>query len=237
MKSQNEHHASLRRFKLIQLAILCVVDVAFFLIIILNPTLREKIYSNPTVITLFIFTWLMIIAGTVFLAIDFTTLRNLDKESHNLAKLAYLDSLTGIPNRYSCDLVFDQYDTPQSVEKISCVLMQIRNLQEVNDSLGRKSGDKLLRDFCRILETIGDEYGFVGRNGGNEFLCIINDSTREKLLEFLNKTEDAINEYNREHEDSPIVTHNATVYNPDAKFDSLTGIISKVYSDLYKRVD
>ncbi|MBO4375780.1 MAG: GGDEF domain-containing protein [Lachnospiraceae bacterium] len=235
MKNQNEHLLSLRRFKLIELVILCVIDVAFFIILFSNSTLREKVFSNPGIITLFVFTWVMIVVGIVFLVIDFIFLRRLDKENHNLAKLAYLDSLTGIPNRYSCDLVFDQYDTPESVAKISCVLLQIGNLNKVNDSLGRKSGDRLLRDFCHILEGIGDEYGFVGRNGGNEFLCIIDESDRDKLHDFLNKTEDSIKEYNLEHEDAPIEVHSASVYNPEAGFKDLNSIISKVYSDLYSR--
>ena len=177
----------------------------------------------------------MVLAGIIFLVFDFNFLRSIDKESHDLAKLAYLDNLTGIPNRYSCDLVLDQYDTPESVKNISCVLMEISNIHDVNEKYGRKGGDRVMRDFSRILEGIGDEYGFIGRNGGNEFICVINDSTRERLHEFLNKTEDAIKEYNVEHEDAPIVIRSASVHNPDAQMDNLNSIIAKVYGDLFSR--
>ena len=47
-------------------------------------------------------------------------------------QIAYLDKLTGIPNRYSCDLIFQNMDTPDKVKHVGCFLLSIKNLIEIH---------------------------------------------------------------------------------------------------------
>lgn len=235
MKNINDYNEKMKKLKIAQLIIFAVIDFAFFFTILFNTTLREYVFSNPAVLTICSLALAMLITGLVFLILDFNILRTIDKESHDLSRLAYLDNLTGIPNRYSCDLIFNKYNTPESVENISCVLMGISNLSKINESLDRKVGDRMMRDFSHILESVGDKYGFIGRNGGNEFLCVIDDSDKDKLRNFLFEIESAINEYNKAHEDAPIEIHSSSLHNPDAKFTSLNAIISQVYSEFFNK--
>jgi len=233
MKVQSEYHLKMKNAKIVQLVLMAVSVFAFFLIILINDELRAHIFTNPSIILLFTFTWVILLISIGFIVHDFKTLRAFDKESHDLARLAYLDNLTGIPNRYSCDLVFEQYPTPESVADISCVLMEISNIAELNEQLGRKEGDRVIRDFCRILEGVGDSYGFVGRNGGNEFLCIINESTSDKLDNFISELNSSLDEYNVSNAVAPINVHMEAVHNPDLKLTSLNAIISLAYSKLF----
>lgn len=231
MKNLTDYNEKMKKIKIVQLIIIAIIDLAFFIILFINENLRDYVFSNPAVLILFVFMLAMLVFGIVFLIIDFNMLRTIDKESHDLSRLAYLDSLTGIPNRYSLDLIFNKYNTPESVSQISCILMGISNLSEINETLDRKTGDKIMRDFSHILEVIGDKYGFIGRNGGNEFICVIDKSTKDKHNNFLSEIEKSINNYNNEHDTTPIIIELSSIYNPDTKFNSLNEIISQVYSD------
>lgn len=119
--------------------------------------------------------------------------------SHELNRAAYLDNLTGIPNRYSCDLIFDSYKTEESIADIGCCVLTISNLLDVNQIKSHDEGDTIIQNFCDLLEGVGDRYGFVGRNGGNEFLIVINHCNDTLMNEFLEQLSEELASYNQLH--------------------------------------
>ena len=187
--------------KLVQLGFLIAMAVVTFLILILNPSLRYSVYQNLNLSILYFSIWVLLVVGFLFLLYDFSRMESLVSSSHELKKATYLDNLTGIPNRYSCDLIFQSYNTEKSIEDIGCCVLTISNLLDINQTKSHEEGDAIILNFCSLFESVGDRYGFVGRNGGNEFLIVIDHCTETLMKEFLEQLNEELDSYNRLHID------------------------------------
>ncbi len=146
--------------------------------------------------TICIFLWAFMIYSLISIVWDFRQLEG-DILNHSaLRRAAYVDNLTGIPNRYSCDQIFEKYAPGEDISKIGCALVSISNLVNINQTAGRKQGNVILRDFSRMFESVGKKYGFVGRNGGNEFLLVMEESSDDDMKKFVSDLDNALNAYN-----------------------------------------
>ena len=90
-------------------------------------------------------------------------------------RLARTDALTGIPNRRYVEefLAAQCARTQREGSPLSVILTDIDNFKTVNDTLGHRSGDRVLielaglaRSTCRAMDT-------VGRYGGDEFIFVL----------------------------------------------------------------
>ena len=223
-----------RVYKTVVIYVLLGLAFAVFLILYLNQDLRNYLYSDIRLFTLSILLWLVLIVSFVTSLFDFWSLQQMTQIGHNLNQIAYLDKLTGIPNRYSCDLIFQNMDDPQKVKHVGCFLLQIKNLIEVNKKEGHDAGDKLITVFSSILDSAGSKYGFVGRNSGNEFLVIIEDCTAEKMEGFLTTFKKRINNYNVLNETTPLTVSYTRLMNDDVKAEHFSQFITKLYEQFHK---
>jgi len=104
-----------------------------------------------------------------------TMAQNLDAQTSRLEYQALHDSLTGLPNR---QYLFNQLDKLQElpideIEGFSLLLLDLDRFKEVNDSLGHKYGDILLKQLRpRLLETMIKD-ALLARLGGDEFAILI----------------------------------------------------------------
>ena len=104
-----------------------------------------------------------------------TMAQNLDVQTSRLEYQALHDSLTGLPNR---QYLFNQLEKLQElpIEKIegfSLLLLDLDRFKEVNDSLGHKYGDILLKQLRpRLLEKMVND-DLLARLGGDEFAILI----------------------------------------------------------------
>lgn len=226
----------LKQFKIvktIQLAVLICIEIASFSIIITNEHLRNSIYSNPSLFTLCAMLWFILIFVFLCIIYDFAKLQIFTKDNHMLNKVAYLDNMTGIPNRYSCDLIFKNYHDGQNMDNIGCGIMEISNLNAINDKLGHESGDKVIQIFSNILDEIGDSFGFVGRNSGNEFLVVIDDCTTQKMDDFFHRLSSRIEQYNIENHELTISFSHSYILNSELNAKRFSDIITLAYKKLH----
>ena len=101
------------------------------------------------------------------------------KEYAALTKIAYIDNLTGLPNRVSCDDRMVQMD---KTDADFCILsLDLNGLKEVNDNSGHPAGDRLLKSFSDTLSDVFKDVGFCSRIGGDEFLVLINSIEKQVL--------------------------------------------------------
>lgn len=223
----------LRHAKFVQLIFLLIIELIFIITLILSKDLRNRIYSNETLFFLCLVTWVLALFSLGWLIYDFLKLRTLAMESHSLNQTAYLDKLTGVPNRHSLDTVFQTYTTTESLQHTCCVMLTISNLKEINKIHGRQAGDKILQDFCNLFEEIGDDYGFVGRNGGNEFVAVINNCNHETVKKFLAVLENRISLYNAANESTPIRPHSAYTLFDELEVTAFTQLLTATYNKLH----
>lgn len=222
-----------RTAKVIQLCILLAIELFFFLVLTYNPNLARQIYSNKSLFTLCAITWILMIFNFLCLLFDFFKLRAFAAESHQLNKMAYLDNLTGIPNRHSLDAVFQTYATPESLQGVGCAMFTISNLKEINETQGHSAGDILILDFCNIFEEVGDQFGFVSRNGGNEFVAVLNDCNEQVMTQFIQTLQNRINIYNSEHSKAPLILSSSYSLNEEEMVKAFTQLLTITYNRLY----
>ena len=106
--------------------------------------------------------------GLIAYLTDITERKQAEEQLHHLA---YYDELTGLPNRTLFARLVDQaLMVAQRNEAAGCVLfIDLNRFKRINDTLGRKIGDELLRQAGqRFRATLRDE-DVVARLSGDEF--------------------------------------------------------------------
>jgi len=90
----------------------------------------------------------------------------------NLVKLAYYDSLTGLPNRasFKTELTSRIADIKFVEGSFSLMLLDLDHFKDVNDTLGHPVGDLLLQAVSQRLSSSVEEGDFIARLGGDEFI-------------------------------------------------------------------
>ena len=167
----------------------------------------------------------------VFLVFDLKQLQRISGFSKQWEQMAYIDK-SGIHNRYSLDLLFQSYSTPESLENVGCCLFTIKNLEEINQKAGREAGDEVIKDFCNILDESGAKYGFVGRNGGNEFIIVLENCTKATMSLIYAALDKRLHFYNERHPLLPIKINRAFTLNAKENCSSFFGLLAATYSKL-----
>lgn len=105
--------------------------------------------------------------------------------------IAYTDALTGLFNRASYIDKIERLNTElQQHSGICCVVMDLNNLKQINDTLGHAAGDSsLLAVSVALKNTLNNHLNYVFRMGGDEFFSILLDVEEEDVTAYLAKFE------------------------------------------------
>lgn len=91
-----------------------------------------------------------------------------------IARLAYYDVLTGLPNRsHLRDLISDAIKACSADQHVALAFLDLDNFKDVNDTLGHSAGDELLVQFAQRLRAQIKAGDILGRLGGDEFVLIL----------------------------------------------------------------
>lgn len=113
-----------------------------------------------------------------------------ERQARNrLTELANTDTLTGLRNRnYLMDRLGALTMTPQSVERLALLFIDLDNFKRINDSLGHKDGDQLLKQVAKRLQRVACNEQEVIRISGDEFVIVVSgDFARFTALELANR--------------------------------------------------
>lgn len=86
-----------------------------------------------------------------------------------LARLASIDTLTGLANRHRFGVHTASHFTGAKVSPCTLFLLDLDNFKAVNDSLGHAAGDELLQEVARRLLQVVHPDSLLARLGGDEF--------------------------------------------------------------------
>ncbi len=105
---------------------------------------------------------------------DITESRRAENETERLAQF---DSLTGLANRPRMQRKIDAMLTAFRAAKRNCAIMMfdLDRFKQVNDTLGHKAGDELLKQVAQRIQRVFDTTCEIGRLGGDEFQVLIPD--------------------------------------------------------------
>jgi len=119
------------------------------------------------------------------------------RQADALGKIAYIDSLTQLNNRASCERLISKYSESPEDREIAVFMFDMNDLKLTNDFLGHKGGDKIIVAFGNVLQKAADGYCYIGRYGGDEFFAISDNGDESTAKIFLEKVRDQVNEYNK----------------------------------------
>lgn len=109
-------------------------------------------------------------------------LRELEDKSIQMEQLAKQDSLTKLWNHGSIHEILEHTLQSDESSVVSVLLFDLDNFKQVNDKFGHQVGDDVLLAASDLLsQHIGVE-GDVGRYGGEEFLVILSNKTKDEAM-------------------------------------------------------
>ena len=154
-----------------------------------------------------------------------------DRKSYeqSILYLSYHDSLTGLKNRrfYSEELV--RLDSKEAIP-LSVVMADINGLKLMNDAFGHDAGDELLRVVASELNLTFQSKGVVARIGGDEFVVMMEKTSKDKALDLIETCRTAIEKHRLYGMDVSVS------FGLDTKTDgmSIEEIIKIAEDDMYK---
>lgn len=98
-------------------------------------------------------------------------------DRHVLEKMAFYDSVTGLPNRNAMNRFFE---THISNETVGVLFVDLDQFKAINDTLGHNIGDKLVMEVGNRLKQFVSADRRAFRIGGDEFLFIIRPCNQEQ---------------------------------------------------------
>lgn len=116
----------------------------------------------------------------------------------NINRKAYVDVATKLYNKTCWDIYIEEY-IPAN-EPVGIMMMDINCLKHINDTLGHKTGDKVIVRFAEILRNTFEPGEFLCRWGGDEFTVLVRNATHEKMGNYISALRTAVEAYNRSGE-------------------------------------
>ncbi|GAK39144.1 diguanylate cyclase [Paenibacillus sp. TCA20] len=98
-------------------------------------------------------------------------------DRHVLERMAYEDSLTGLPNRNEMNRFFDTY---AGDEELAVLFLDLDQFKAINDTLGHDIGDLLIQEVGTRLKPFIAVDLQAFRIGGDEFLFIIKNCSLQQ---------------------------------------------------------
>jgi diguanylate cyclase (GGDEF)-like protein/PAS domain S-box-containing protein len=93
-----------------------------------------------------------------------------------IARLAYHDMLTGLPNRARLRQLINQaIEGCPAGKRAALVFVDLDHFKDINDTLGHGAGDELLIELTQRLRGKIRPGDILGRLGGDEFVIVLSD--------------------------------------------------------------
>ncbi|QBM18746.1 hypothetical protein MARI_28880 [Marinobacter sp. JH2] len=105
------------------------------------------------------------------------------QRTEELYKLARIDALTGLKNRRGLDEAINSsaHQSRREDTGLGLIWLDIDHFKVINDTKGHQTGDEVLQNVARWLETSVRPYDHLGRWGGDEFVVVLSPCDEEVL--------------------------------------------------------
>ena len=91
-------------------------------------------------------------------------------------RLAYFDSLTGLPNRTSFLKTLKETlaaTDDHFVDRYAVLTMDVDHFKDINDTMGHAVGDEVLKEFAKKLKVTVPNNAIIARSGEDEFAIML----------------------------------------------------------------
>lgn len=109
--------------------------------------------------------------------------QQLSLKNKKLEHVAMLDELTQIANRHGYHQYVEQLNLDEKPTNVTAILIDIDYFKKYNDYYGHASGDEVLKKVAKVLQQVCiQKESFVARWGGEEFLILAKNKSKEDIL-------------------------------------------------------
>jgi diguanylate cyclase (GGDEF)-like protein len=114
-------------------------------------------------------------------------------------QMATTDELTQIPNRRGFYTLVEKGIKICSRRKVtsSLAIIDLNGFKKINDTMGHQTGDHVLKEFAKLLQSSVRETDIVSRLSGDEFVVWYNDASKEKAVSIVSRLKDLATEHNK----------------------------------------
>ncbi|GFP77163.1 putative bifunctional diguanylate cyclase/phosphodiesterase [Clostridium fungisolvens] len=118
--------------------------------------------------------------------------REIERQLQELHILAYYDTFTKLPNKLMLEKeiinLINNYKSESSADKFAFICLAIDNLEDINDILGHKYGDLLIKDVGDTLKDIVFDSNKVSKLKEDMFaIVLVNIKDKDEVVNKVNK--------------------------------------------------
>lgn len=105
-------------------------------------------------------------------------------QRQRLSDYATFDHLTGLLNRRALAEILEREHVraDRYRRRYSILFFDLDHFKTINDKYGHSVGDQALQAVCRVANRVLREGDWLGRWGGEEFLCVLPDTSDEEAV-------------------------------------------------------
>lgn len=161
------------------------------------------------------------------------TFMDISERKQKEVEIQYLncyDTLTGLHNRRCFEENLTKIDNPDNLP-LSVIFADINGLKMTNDIFGHTAGDELMKKSSEILQQVCRQNDLVARVGGDEFIILLPNTTRENAEKILARIKSEFAEVRVEAIKCSIALGLDTKRSPDQLLDE---IMATAENSMYK---
>jgi diguanylate cyclase (GGDEF)-like protein len=126
-----------------------------------------------------------------------TTMKSYDRLRHEhdrVARIAEIDSLTGVANRRAFDREIESMARSGDGRRVAVLLVDLDTFKLVNDTHGHAAGDSALRAVAAVLAGLVRDGDLVARVGGDEFGALLRGANLGAATSVARRMAEAVDE-------------------------------------------
>lgn len=150
-----------------------------------------------------------------------------------LIQISITDELTKIFNRRAFEEEIEKIQTDGIPDDFTIISFDLNGLKKANDTIGHAAGDELIIGSATCLNSVLEQYGYVYRTGGDEFIAIA-ICGKEELDDMFNQIEEKTKSWQGEYSKGLSISKGAASHSeyPDHTLEELEKEAEKrMYSD------